>query len=221
VLVCLCLASAPAQSQLDLGFTTRVSALLKAQFVQKFGAGAMTRIDDWIRYGGSQKQARDDQRRKSSPAQDIEILNNVNRFFNRVRYVEDMTHWTQADYWATPIEMVSSAGGDCEDYAIAKYYLLKELGVPVERLRITYVKALKLNQAHMVLAYYSATGAEPLILDNLEDQIRPASERPDLDPVYSFNDDQVELTKTGQKTVPSQLRAWQILQGRLRAYSQI
>jgi predicted transglutaminase-like cysteine proteinase len=219
LLVVLCLASPRAQSQLDLGYTARVSATLKAKFAQKFGAGTMERIDDWIRYGGSQKQAREEQRRKA-PASDLEALNSVNKFFNRVRYAEDIKHWGQDDYWAAPIELVSSNGGDCEDYAIAKYYLLKELGVPIERLRITYVKSLKLNQAHMVLAYYSAPGAEPLILDNLDERIRPASERDDLDPVYSFNDDQVELAKTGQKGVPTQLRAWQTLQGRLRAHAQ-
>jgi predicted transglutaminase-like cysteine proteinase len=214
-----------AQTQVDLGFTSRVSALLKAQFAQKFGAGSLERIEDWMRQGKSQKQARDDLRqvaaRGKSALPEGEILRNVNGYFNRVKYIEDITHWGLEDYWATPIEMVGSAGGDCEDYAIAKYYLLKELGVPVERLRITYVKALKLNQAHMVLAYYESKGAEPLILDNLDQQIRPASERPDLDPVYGFNDDEVEVTRTGQKAVPTQLRAWQNLQGRLVAQSRI
>lgn len=194
--------------------------MLKTKFVQKYGAGTMERIESWIGYGNSQRQAREEQRRRALAPQDLEILDSVNKFFNRVRYMDDIKHWGQHDYWAAPIELVSSNGGDCEDYAIAKYYLLKELGVPIERLRITYVKALKLNQAHMVLAYYSTTGAEPLILDNLDDQIRPASERTDLDPVYSFNDDQVELAKTGQKSVPTQLRAWQTLQGRLRAHAQ-
>jgi len=207
-----------AQSIPDLGFTTRVSALLKSQFAQKFGAPAADRLDTWIGFARTQGQPRDRDSRPK-PAQETDLLRSVNAFFNRVKYVEDTVHWGQDDYWASPAEMVSSAGADCEDYAIAKYYLLKELGVPISKLRITYVKALKLKQAHMVLAYYPKLGEEPLILDNLEQTIRPASERDDLDPAYAFNDDEVELTKTGQKTVPAQIRAWASLQARLRTQS--
>ena len=39
----------------------------------------------------------------------------------------------------------------------------------------------------MVLAYYAAPNAEPLILDSLVTEVRPASRRPDLTPVFSFN----------------------------------
>jgi len=94
--------------------------------------------------------------------------------------------------------MLASNGADCEDFSIAKYFALKELGVPIERLRITYVKAVQLNQAHMVLAYYPAPKDEPLILDNLENGVRPASERTDLVPVYSFNDEDVLLARQGR-----------------------
>ena len=69
------------------------------------------------------------------------------------------------------------------------------LGVPDEKLKITYVKAVQLNQAHMILAYYPSPGAEPLILDNLINEILPASERPDLVPVYSFNGEGLWLSK--------------------------
>jgi hypothetical protein len=90
--------------------------------------------------------------------------------------------------------------------------------VPLERLRITYVKAVRLNQAHMVLAYYPEPDAEPLILDNLEDGIRPASERTDLVPVYSFNDEDVLLVRRGQPAVrasASQVRLWRSLLDKL------
>lgn len=121
-------------------------------------------------------------------------LERVNHFFNRVDFVADDVHWKRKDYWATPVEMLASNGGDCEDYSIAKYFTLRELGVPEERLRITYVKAVKLNQAHMVLAYYATPGAEPLILDNLIDEIQRGSQRTDLVPVYSFNGDGLWLS---------------------------
>ena len=67
--------------------------------------------------------------------------------------------------------------------------------MPVERMRITYVKALTLNQAHMVLAYYEKPDAEPLLLDNIDEEVKPASQRKDLIPEYSFNGDNLWLSK--------------------------
>ena len=119
----------------------------------------------------------------------------VNRFFNKLEFVSDQEHWNKKDYWATPIEFLATQGGDCEDFAIAKYFTLRELDVPVERMRITYVKALTLNQAHMVLAYYKQPDAEPLLLDNIDEEVKPASQRKDLIPVYSFNGDNLWLSK--------------------------
>jgi len=119
----------------------------------------------------------------------------VNEFFNRMHFVSDKKHWHRNDYWATPVEFLSTNGGDCEDFSIAKYFTLRALGVPDEKLRITYVKALRLNQAHMVLAYYEAPDSDPLILDNLIAQIRPASRRHDLLPVYSFNGKNLWMSK--------------------------
>lgn len=117
-----------------------------------------------------------------------ELLQTTNRFFNRqLRFVDDSQNWRQNDYWASPIEALVKGAGDCEDYAIAKYFTLRRLGVPSEKLRITYVKALRYNQAHMVLTYYAKPSAIPLVLDNLISEIRPASQRKDLLPVYAFN----------------------------------
>lgn len=117
-----------------------------------------------------------------------EKLEQVNAFFNsNVVFLSDMTLWKKRDYWATPKEMLTIGGGDCEDYAIAKYITLKQLGVDEEKLRLTYVKAIELNQAHMVLTYFEHKRAEPLVLDNLIPEIKPASQRQDLLPVYSFN----------------------------------
>jgi predicted transglutaminase-like cysteine proteinase len=117
-----------------------------------------------------------------------EQLNAVNRFFNQqLNFQDDMRIWRQTDYWATPVESLIKAAGDCEDYALAKYFSLRHLGIPSEKLRITYVKALNQNQAHMVLTFYSSPTADPLVLDNLIGEIRPASQRKDLLPVYAFN----------------------------------
>ena len=59
-------------------------------------------------------------------------------------FEDDDQHWHQADYWATPIETLASNGGDCEDFSIAKYFTLRELGVAEQCLRLTNVNALSL-----------------------------------------------------------------------------
>jgi predicted transglutaminase-like cysteine proteinase len=119
---------------------------------------------------------------------DREKLSKVNHFYNsRIRFVSDIELWGMQDYWATPIEFLCKNAGDCEDFAIAKYFTLKAMGVAEEKLNIAYVKAIQYNIAHMVLTYYSEPGAEPLVLDNLIDSIDPASKRTDLMPVFSFN----------------------------------
>lgn len=123
-----------------------------------------------------------------------EKLLQVNQFFNRnVRYTDDVVLWKKSDYWATPLEIMGVRAGDCEDYTIAKYISLLQLGFTNQQLRLIYVKAQiggrqsKLFQAHMVLGYYSTPDAIPLILDNLINTIEPANMRADLRPVFSFN----------------------------------
>ena len=117
----------------------------------------------------------------------------LNQFFNRrIAFASDSEVWGQLDYWASPLEMLGKGRGDCEDYVIGKYFSLLVAGVPVAKLRLVYVRATIGGPAgevvaHMVLAYYATPGAEPLILDNLIGELRPASKRPDLAPVFSFN----------------------------------
>lgn len=148
-----------------------------------------------------------------------ELLNEVNRFFNRqIRFSDDTRVWQQNDYWATPIESLVKGAGDCEDYSIAKYFTLRRLGVPSEKLRNTYVKALRQNQAHMVLTYYASPGAEPLVLDNLIAEIRPASQRKDLLPVYAFNAEGLYLAgSNSRKSDTKKLSRWQDLLKKMRA----
>ncbi|WP_442870713.1 cysteine protease LapG [Citrobacter sp. Igbk 14] len=124
-------------------------------------------------------------------------LRAVNLFFNtQLHYAEDSEVWHSVDYWATPVESLRKGEADCEDYAIAKYFTLRQLGVPEEKLRITYVKALSYNRAHMVLTWYAAPDAIPLVLDSLTDTLSPATQRTDLLPVYSFNNSGLWLPGT-------------------------
>lgn len=122
-------------------------------------------------------------------------LEMANDFVNQLVFVDDIQHWKQQDYWATPLETIVSGGGDCEDFSIAKYFTLTGMGMDEDKLRLTYVKALRLNQAHMVVSYYSNPKAMPLVLDNLNTRILPANERDDLWPVYSFNGKGLWLNK--------------------------
>lgn len=164
-------------------------------------------------------QAWDELIRANESLSEKDKLTSVNRFFNRqIRFSDDSRNWRQNDYWATPIEALVKGAGDCEDYSIAKYFTLRRLGVPSEKLRITYVKALQYNQAHMVLTYYASPTAEPLVLDNLIGEIRPASQRKDLLPVYAFNAEGLYLPgQTGKKSDTKKLSRWQDLLKKMRA----
>jgi len=128
-------------------------------------------------------------------APEAEKLKQINKFFNqKIEFGEDIDVWGQADYWATPLESLGRGAGDCEDYSIAKYIFLKILNVSNDKLRLTYVRAeltrldRKAVVAHMVLSYYATPQSEPLILDSLVPEIMPSSRRPDLVPIFSFND---------------------------------
>jgi predicted transglutaminase-like cysteine proteinase len=137
-----------------------------------------------------QAQALVQQIERSSAQDELQRLREINDFFNRrLAFREDAVVWGVPDYWASPLESLEKRAGDCEDYAIAKYFSLAASGVPTARLRMVYVRARLGGQslAHMVLAYYAEPGAEPLILDNLRPEVLAASLRPDLTPVFSFN----------------------------------
>lgn len=204
LLVCLFIGTAVCQANWDFDLILR-----KAE--QHYGklTGAKTRIEDWSQLITRSQSLPQDQQ-----------LAAVNSFFNhQLRFVDDRINWRQNDYWATPIESLVKGAGDCEDYAIAKYFTLRRLGVPSEKLRITYVKALKYNQAHMVLTYYSSPSAVPLVLDNLVGKILPASQRKDLLPVYAFNAEGLYLpgAPAGKRASDSKkLSRWQDLLKKMR-----
>jgi predicted transglutaminase-like cysteine proteinase len=187
-----------------------------AKLAQQFGPVARERLTGW-------KDVLTSARYKKLPDQGkIELAND---FMNKTPFVDDIVHWGKEDYWATPIEFLSTNGGDCEDFSIAKYFTLRALGLIDDRLRITYVKELvQYKQAHMVLLYFPSPDAEPLVLDNINKTILPASARTDLLPVYSFNGSTLWLAKerTGraeQVGASDRIGHWRELQARLRAAS--
>lgn len=115
----------------------------------------------------------------------------TNHFWNAYKYKKDKDVWKKKDYWTTPLEFLVAGGGDCEDYAIGKYYSLKKLGIPDYKLRFIYgsvkVKNKKERDVHMVLSYWKDKDSDPLILDNINKKILPLSKRKDFKPIYSFN----------------------------------
>jgi predicted transglutaminase-like cysteine proteinase len=179
VLTCLMLIQLSVFS--DITFTNKVFQSVE----KRYGASASGRVREW------QQTLIEHQ---NSPI-DTQLFE-INRFFNQIEFIDDIKHWGVNDYWATPLEFLSTNGGDCEDFTIAKYFSLRKLGVPAAKLRLMYVTATRPRQPHMVLAYYETPGAVPLVLDNMNKRILPASQRRDLIPVYSFNGDGLWLAKS-------------------------
>lgn len=171
-------------SKLALAASLLVSATASAgtfhvghSYVNVYGQNSMTRIE-----------AVNSMIKTNHSTSEYHKLLVVNDYYNNnYNYVPDDKLWGRNDYWSTTQEFVGAHGGDCEDFAIAKYQTLVKMGVSANKLRLVYVNALQINQAHMILAYYKTKGSVPLVLDSLRTNILPATERQDLEPVYSFN----------------------------------
>lgn len=203
LLASLCLVLA-AEAALEIGTE------LLARIEKEYGATAVDRIRSWQRIMDWSRDLPEEDKLKV-----------INDFFNQLEFVTDKQTWGVEDYWATPFEFMAKNGGDCEDFSLAKYFTLIELGVAEERLRMTYVTALNDHQSHMVLTYYSSPRAVPLVLDNLDPHILPASQREDLQPVYSFNGTGLWLAKSigsGKQVGNSErLELWRNLINRMRS----
>jgi predicted transglutaminase-like cysteine proteinase len=186
--VCLALTALSAQARYD-------PAMLRERLVASFDPSRTRLLDAWLTLVDS-----------ASALKEQAKLTRVNDFINgNLAYEDDIVVWGQTDYWATPLEMIGKGRGDCEDFAIIKYVSLRMAGMTSNKLRLVYSKA-RLDGlagpvwvAHMVLAYYPTPSAEPLVLDNLNSMILPASRRPDLQPVFSFNSDGIFAGVSGQR----------------------
>ena len=122
-----------------------------------------------------------------SNASEVKKLNVVNTWVNGTRYASDKSIYGVSDYWATLYEFVGKNKGDCEDYTITKYYILKELGIDPKRMKFTYVVYKNRSGkkvSHMVLSYLKVlkpkTRDDILILDNNNRLVLPASKRRDI-----------------------------------------
>lgn len=116
----------------------------------------------------------------------LDLLRYVNEFWNKSRYILDIKNWGVDDYWATPAEF-NKKSGDCEDYAIVKYFTLKELGFPPEQMRIVALRSsLHNNQGHAVLVVYMDNDA--FVLDNMSKAVLSHSKLHHYHPQYSINE---------------------------------
>lgn len=189
---------------------------LQASFVKQWPQGDLVKFRAWRELIAS------------TALSEEEKLKQVNQFFNRsIIFADDLVLWGQVDHWATPFETMGRGTGDCEDFVIAKFFTLKLMGLPPEKLRLIYVRARTgtgaetQSQAHMVLAFYATPEAEPLLLDNLLSDVRLASRRPDLSPVFSFNTQGIFAGTSSTMVAPAQgagrLSRWEDLLRRARA----
>ncbi|QJB57141.1 transglutaminase-like cysteine peptidase [Pseudodesulfovibrio sp. zrk46] len=116
---------------------------------------------------------------------DIGKLKAVNKFFNQWPYRLDSGNYGKSDYWATPLEFLKKSG-DCEDYSIAKFYALQELGFSGDNLRVVALKDKIRNIGHAVLAVF--VGNEVYILDNQTNMVLPHTKYKHYVPQYSVNE---------------------------------
>lgn len=198
---------------LTIGSNTYNFSSSKLKSVEnKYGIKARKRVEIW------------DKVIQNAKKKDVlNKLKDVNDFFNKLKYKTDPKHWKKKDYWASPFEFLGTGAGDCEDYAIAKYYTLRKLGIPEKKLRITYVKLLrartKYQQAHMVLTYYHKPSSTPIVLDNINKKLKLATKRKDLRPVYSFNANGLWQAKnkgrTSKRVGKNNLKNWKSLMSRI------
>ncbi len=179
---------------------------------EKYGPKGLKRVQLWDRM-----------LTKAKSKKILYKLKYVNDFFNKIPYRTDKRHWGKNDYWATPFEFMGTGAGDCEDYSIAKYFTLKKLGVPDEKLRIMYVKLIRkrtqYEESHMVLTYYDKPTSTPIVLDNVNKKLQLASKRPDLKPIYSFNAGGLwkaqNKGKSSKKVGANNLKSWTDLMNRI------
>ena len=154
-----------------------IDAALESRAQAKYGAFAKNRF-----------RAMDEKLLKQLASEsELKKLNTVNTWVNYIKYASDKKVYGVSDYWATIYEFVGKDKGDCEDYTIAKYYILKSLGVDPKKMKFAYVvykSRSGKNISHMVLAYLKVpqpkTKDDVLILDNNNRLVLPASKRPDL-----------------------------------------
>lgn len=120
----------------------------------------------------------------------------VNRYVNRFsRYRDDRRREVQVgetkvhvgQEWSTLSEFLRR-GGDCEDYATAKYQLLRLFGIPAEELRVIVIYDRREREHHAIVGVANVDG-QALLLDTDNQTFR---RRPLMyEFVYALNEDHI------------------------------
>jgi predicted transglutaminase-like cysteine proteinase len=138
----------------------------------------------------------------------------INLVMNGFRYAADAETTGEEDHWDTPLEFVGRGVGDCEDFAIAKYFMMLEAGVAPELVRLAFVfysgeakalgaSATRPKRTHVVVLHYQHLGdRDPLVLDAVP-HIAPLSEREDLHLVFEFAADGSSRSAVSESVVSS------------------
>lgn len=164
------------------GPTPRLAAVLARHAAETGDSGPQCRRSLWRKCPLADWKHELGRLRGAAPLDQIKA---VNRYVNRVPYIEDQANYGTADYWAEPGEFLAR-GGDCEDYAIAKYISLRALGLADADMRIVALWDTDRRDFHAVLAV--RIGGRALVLDNRTARIRPLDEVENYRPVYSVNE---------------------------------
>ncbi len=116
----------------------------------------------------------------------LEMLKTVNQYFNRWPYKIDQELYGVSEFWASPKEFMKRSG-DCEDYSIAKFFILRDLGLANEEMRLVILMDRIRRIGHAVLAVYEPNG-DILVLDSLSDLIFSHKKYRHYLPQYSMNE---------------------------------
>ncbi len=162
-------------------FRSSIKSLPKWSRVVEFERGRAT----FQNFQGSRASEWNKLRARLENADVMTKAKEVNSFFNKWPYRTDMEAWGKSDYWATPTEFIGRSG-DCEDFSIIKYYALKDLGVPVENMRIVILNDSIRNLDHAVLAL--DIEGRVYILDNVSNLVLPDSRLGHYKPYFSVNE---------------------------------
>ncbi|MEM8540504.1 MAG: transglutaminase-like cysteine peptidase [Pseudomonadota bacterium] len=118
----------------------------------------------------------------------FEKLQTVNSVANNaIKFAPDSNVYKKKDHWASANQTISVGYGDCEDYAILKYAMLLEAGVPASSMSLIVLKDTDRNLYHAVLAV--STNKGHLILDNVAKDVYRDTSISHYQPLFSFSDD--------------------------------
>jgi predicted transglutaminase-like cysteine proteinase len=129
----------------------------------------------------------------------------INRSINyAIRYVSDIRQHGVVDLWSPPLATIASGKGDCEDYAIAKYAALRQMGFGPDDLRLLLVRDRSVGLDHAVLGVHFE--GRWLVLDNRHSILVESDELWQFTPLFAINHQGVKLFAASLATAASKIK---------------